>query len=339
MKSPSSHSFEQGSINTLMSIADASALIRAGAPLSIAGRPAALDALPPGKWIGGTTPYFMTEQGGVVVDDGRVFVTDFSSTAGVEVACFAADSLERISGEAPDNGFALAIIPAESECHRRFATEAASYPHAFLRPTVGWIAGVDLAEPDARPAVYDGRTATAMHDGAVVLHVTLPEDEMALVEIVNLFQPEHGDVIHFDETSFHPETCLVNGERRSFAEYVIETGHAEGKLPLVGDFAGAHVNVSLREIDEENGWVSLYAPVFSGVDYRFAAPVGDYAAAFREALARRPGEGTAWSCNCILNFLFGDLEGREIGGYAGPITFGEIAFQLLNQTLVRIRRL
>jgi hypothetical protein len=42
-------------------------------------------------------------------------------------------------------------------------------------------------------------------------------------------------------------------------------------------------------------------------------------------------------CNCILNFMFGELEGKAIGGVQGPVTFGEIAYQLLNQTMVVIR--
>jgi hypothetical protein len=41
-----------------------------------------------------------------------------------------------------------------------------------------------------------------------------------------------------------------------------------------------------------------------------------------------------FACNCILNFLYSGLEGKITEGMYGPITFGEIAFQLLNQTLV-----
>jgi hypothetical protein len=44
-----------------------------------------------------------------------------------------------------------------------------------------------------------------------------------------------------------------------------------------------------------------------------------------------------FSCNCILNFLFGGLEGQKIGNLQGPVTFGEIGYQLLNQTLVVLR--
>ena len=42
----------------------------------------------------------------------------------------------------------------------------------------------------------------------------------------------------------------------------------------------------------------------------------------------------AFSCNCILNFLYSDLEGKHTGHIIGPMTFGEIGYQLLNQTMV-----
>ena len=43
-----------------------------------------------------------------------------------------------------------------------------------------------------------------------------------------------------------------------------------------------------------------------------------------------------FACNCILNYLYGKLEGKKTGHLTGPFTFGEIAHQLLNQTLVRL---
>lgn len=50
---------------------------------------------------------------------------------------------------------------------------------------------------------------------------------------------------------------------------------------------------------------------------------------------RRGGRrGAAFSCNCILNHLYGQLEGQRTGRFTGPMTFGEIAFLLLKQTLV-----
>lgn len=325
-------------MNELITIEAAAELIRRGVPLSLAGPESALDQLPAGPWIGGTIPYFMVASGGTVVTEGRVFATDLSSIGSVRFASYGPDELAGIAGNAPDHGFALAIIPAGGRSHANFAANAANYPDAFLKPTVGWIAGVHLSDLGrATPKVYDGRTAARLDDRAVVAYVTLPPEALLSIEIVNLFTPDGTDVLRFDETSSHVRECLVNGQRVAFAPYLRQRGLDTCTLPLVGDFAGAHVNVSLQGIDAAQGMVNLYAPVFAGVDYHFAKPLADYAAAFRGRLADVDPSGVVLGCNCILNFMFGKLEGQAIGGVAGPVTFGEIAYQLLNQTMVMVR--
>ncbi|MBN8489555.1 MAG: hypothetical protein J0M20_17730 [Burkholderiales bacterium] len=323
-------------MNQLISVLAASELIRTGAPLSIAGPESALDQLPAGQWIGGTIPYFMVAEGGTVVRADQVFVTDLSGIGQVSVTSYGPEELASIAANAPDNGFSLTIIPAGSQSHQRFAADAANYEGAFLKPTVGWISGVHLSElGQVAPKVYDGRTGTKHEDRAVVAYVALPADKMAAVEIVNLFEPDGGDTLRFPASGFTAETCMVNGEPTNFAEYVRHRGLDHGRLPLVGDFAGAHINVSLQSVGERSA--VLYAPVFEGVDYQFAKPVANYAEAFRQRLAAQDSSGAVMACNCILNFVFGELEGKAIGGVEGPVTFGEIAYQLLNQTLVQVR--
>jgi hypothetical protein len=324
-------------INELMATERAMELIAQGRALAVAGPEPELQRLPRGRWIGGTIPYFMPAEGGTVARSGRVFVSELSALGDVHVAHHPADDLAGIVRDAPENGFSYTIIPAGSAAHRRFAADAAGYEGAFLKPTVGWIAGVHLEDlGHAEPRVYDGRTGTAHADGAVVAYVELPAHQAASVEIVNLFEPDATDVLRFDATSFSVRECRVNGERVSFADYLQQRGLAGGQLPLVGDFAGAHVNVSIQGVADD-GTVNLYAPVFDGVDYRFARPIADFAAAFQQRLAGVAPQGVVLGCNCILNFLFGQLEGKAIGGVAGPVTFGEIAFQLLNQTMVMVR--
>lgn len=337
MKSLNSNAFDRSLVNGLLPVEAVVDLIRSGAQLSLAGRRQALDRLPAGQWIAGTSPYFMTAEGGRIVSDDVVFVTDLSGMGNVTFATYGAEDLAGISGDAPDNGFALAVIPSGSACHARFANEAASYPYAFLRPTVGWIAGIDLDEDGAVPLVYDGATAQSCTDRAVVAHVELSAEKMVQIDIVNLFTPDSQPAIRFEETGFAPEWCEVDGVRKRFFDVVAERGRGDGLLPLVGDFAGAHLNASIRHVSPELGRVDLYAPVFPGVDYRFAGPVEDYAAAFRHALETQERDGMLWACNCVLNFLYGKLEGQRMGEIAGPITFGEIAYQLLNQTLVIVR--
>jgi hypothetical protein len=324
-------------MNQLISVQAAADLIRGGKCLSVAGPEAALDQLPPGNWVGGTTPYFMVESG-VVVQDARVFVTDLTPLGAISFASYGSTELANISNNGPENGFALAIIPAGSTAHQRFAAEAATYESAFLKPTVGWIAGVHVADiGKVAPKVYDGRTGGKYEDRAVVAYVSLPDEKLAVLEIVNLFEADDGDLLEFEATSFEVGDCLVNGVKTRFADYLRQRGLEGGTLPLVGDFAGAAINVSLQSVGEVGGIVKLYAPVFPGVAYRFAKPVPDYAQRFRDRLANEDNEGLVWSCNCILNFLFGELEGKAIGGVQGPVTFGEIAYQLLNQTLVAVR--
>lgn len=324
-------------MNQLISVQAAADLIRSGRCLSVAGPEAALDQLPAGNWVGGTTPYFMAETG-VVVQDARVFVSDLTPLGSISFAAYGPQDLASISGKGPDNGFALAIIPAGSSAHQRFAAEAATYESAFLKPTVGWIAGVNVSDiGKVTPKVYDGRTGTKHQDQAVVAYVTLSDDQLASLEIVNLFESDGGDLLQFEATSFEVGDCLVNGKKVRFADYIRQRGLEGGTLPLVGDFAGAALNVSLQSVGEAGGSVKLYAPVFPGIDYHFSKPVPDYAQTFRERLAKEDSSGLVWSCNCILNFMFGELEGKAIGGVQGPVTFGEIAYQLLNQTLVAVR--
>ncbi len=77
----------------------------------------------------------------------------------------------------------------------------------------------------------------------------------------------------------------------------------------------------------------MHAPVFKGVHYKIAEPIDDYVKQFTSAMPTKLQDLT-FSCNCILNFLYSDLEGKKTGSITGPVIFGEIAYRLLNQTLV-----
>ena len=129
-------------MNRLMNLADAAELIRSGAFLSLAGPESALDTLPQGNWVAGTIPYFMDSAGGVVSTEGQVFVTPLPATGTATLTHYAADQLKSIVGNGPDNGFTIAIVPAGSAAHKTFAAEAVNDADAFLKPTVGWVAGV-----------------------------------------------------------------------------------------------------------------------------------------------------------------------------------------------------
>lgn len=314
----------------LMSVAEAIERIKAGRFLSIAGDEALLRTLPCGNWIGGTIPYFMAQHGGEMNRD-QVFVSEAEVCAAAPRICFHdITSISRICAEAPDNGYTVIIIPAFSSIHSHYARHAPAFEDMFVKPLVGWVSGVHLDQlGDAVPVVVNGQTGEFDSERAVVLHVPLAADRYAAVEIINLHHQGDGDRIRFTETGFSAGACLVNDVPVRLADY-LGARAADLSLPLVADYCGAMINVSFKGVDHEHGRVDFYAPVFEGVEYRLAAPRSGPTT----AQVASGGGAAAFSCNCILNYLYDGLEGRSTGRFTGPMTFGEIAWLLLNQTLV-----
>ncbi len=230
-------------------------------------------------------------------------------------------------------GLSFLVIPYASEVAVHYAKEAPSSDDLLMNPTVGWISGFDLST-NSSAKVYDGSTGESYGDKAVALHICLSDDKIAALGIVNIFNINENDAkIEFPEDALSVSSCLVNGKEMLLSDYILEN-NIDTKLPLVADYNGALINVSIKSISGENKTVDLYAPVFSGKEYRFASPVSDYAAGFAEQLQAFKELNPIFSCNCILNYLYGELEGKPTPPFAGPVTFGEIAYQLLNQTLV-----
>lgn len=326
MKTPYGH---------LLSLEETARLIREspGRSYAISGDEAVLRGLPPGSWVGGTIPYFMAEDLGGVISKRHALVAELPNFGmPTSIRAYGRDELARISKDGPANGYTFVILPAFSEAHLEFAKNAPYYPDLFVKPLVGWVAGIHLDDLGTVQAkVFAGDSGAAYADRAVALHVPLPQSKTAIIDILNIFEPANGTVIAFPNTGFSVRDCLIDGRPANFAEWC-KRMNVDAKLPLVADYCGANVNVCIREVDADKGEVSFYAPVFDGVEYRFAKPVPDYPKAFAEAMAALPASAS-FACNCILNFLYGDLEGHQ-AGMPGPVTFGEIAYQLLNQTMV-----
>ncbi|HSI51108.1 MAG TPA: hypothetical protein VLA61_22825 [Ideonella sp.] len=317
----------------LMSLAQATELIRAGRPCCIAADEALLRRLPRGPWIGGTIPYFMAERGTTTRE--ALFVTELPiSGSGPRIMRYDRKTLERVCTDGPEHGFTLIVMPAFSSAHEAFAQEAPGYAEMYLRPLVGWVSGVHLDDLGrAKPLVFDGSTGLALEDGAVAMHVPVPADKLVHVDIVNPVSPETGPAIEFTQGGFSAGDCRIDGRSHNLHDWMVERGF-NTQLPLVADYCGALVNVCIRKLDPQSRRVEFYAPVFPGTVYRPARPVGNYVSTFATALASHhiPGE-QVFSCNCVLNYAYGGLEGQTVS-VQGPATFGEIAYQLLNQTLV-----
>jgi hypothetical protein len=322
---------------TLLTPSQASELIRSGAVLAIAADETVLSALPCGNWIGGTIPYFMGPNGGISTRE-HVFVTPMPTFAGLTpgITYYDAASLSQVCVEAPQNGFSLIILPAFSEVHLDYAHHAAMYDDMFMKPVVGWISGIHLDDMGQRsPKVRDGRRTEMLENAAVAIHVPLPAHISTNVNIVNLFRPGTGDVIEFETTGFEATQCLIKGKPTSLARYLKSIGH-DTRLPLVADYSGAFINVSLKSVDQEHDRVEFYGPVFPHVPYKLAGAFpGSYETAFTQEADHLP-EQASFSCNCILNYLYSELEGKRTGHITGPMTFGEVAYVLLNQTMVQL---
>jgi hypothetical protein len=313
-------------------------LIKSGKWLLLAGDEALLAALPVGNWIGGTIPYFMAAEGGLRTAD-RVFVTEFPGAESATIRSYDRSTLPRLAADHPGHGFTVLLIPAFTAVHAEFAENVSNYPGVFDRPLVGWISGVALEDiGQVKPRVFDGTTGTSSGDRAVALHVALAPHNIASVEIINLFAPGSGDTITFTDSStssgagFSVSEAQINGKPANLARYLTERA-IDTRLPLVADYNGAMINVSIQKVDAAAGTVDFYAPVFSGTDYHIAGPVDDYVAGFA-AQVHSDSPAPAFACNCILNYVYAELENRTTAPLTGPMTFGEIAYMLLNQTAV-----
>ena len=323
----------------LMTIAAAAELIRNGGFLAVAGDEQALRQLPGGNWIGGTIPYFMAEDGGRTTRE-LVFVNPVEvGEPPPLIRFYSASALPQLCRNAPEHGYSLIIVPGFSEVHASFAQNAPNYEEMYLKPLIGWVAGVHLDDLDkCTPKVVNGQTGQFSDELAIVIDVPLAAGKFAHIDIVNLFALGAGDSISFPEAGFSAGACLINGVPANLAKYLGEQA-IDTRLPLVADYSGALINVSIKAVvDNPSGepHVDFYAPVFPGLAYKLAAPPGDYVSALQDAL---PHDATrlTFSCNCLLNYLYCDLKGKRTAGVTGPMTFGEIAYQLLNQTLVYLR--
>lgn len=308
--------------------------IEQGRTLLLAGDEHLLTQLPAGNWIGGSIPHYVAEQQGQSGRD-MIHVTELPDcVSGVTIQEYSRESISSVHTDAARNGFSIIIIPASSPTHLEFALHAPRYRDFAIRPLVGWISGVHLDDVGkTTPKVFSGLTRSVLEDGAVVMHASLPPTQAADVGIINIFEQSDGDTIMFLRDGFSAREVLINGVETNLAAYVTERG-LDTRLPLVADYYGAMVNVSFQSVDPEQNGVRFYAPVFAGVTYKHAKPIQDYVRQFTSRMPSKLGPPIVFSCNCILNYLYSGLSEEQAAGITGPMTFGEVAYQLLNQTMV-----
>jgi hypothetical protein len=299
----------------------------------LAGDENLLKLLPAGNWIGGSIPYFMTEEGGLTTHN-KIYVTEMpESVSEISIKVYDATNLGSVYADAAQHGFSIIIMPGSSKTHLEFALHAPQYKDFGHSPLIGWIAGVHLDNlGKITPKVFYGPTQTMLEDAAVVMHASLSPRCVAEINYVNIFEQGEGDTITFPQDGFSSSEAYINGAKTNFADYITQQ-NLDLRLPLVADYFGAKVNVSFQSVDLVKHEVRLYAPVFAGVSYKHAKPLHDYVQQFTAMFPSHLSEHPAFSCNCVLNYLYSELEGKRTGKITGPATFGEVVYQLLNQTV------
>lgn len=316
----------------LYSIEDAEHFILNGNKLVITGDESALDRLPKGNWIGGTIPYFMDVSQGKESRD-MVFIEDQSNNAiDFSINVYNPQNQDQIAFNGFENGYTIVIIPANSKSHINFSHNSLSYANIFQNPIIGYIAGMHLDELGERTAkVYNGKTSEKIEEGLVTMNIKLPDSKIGRIEIVNIFnQDKNSDIITFPKDGFNQDKCFINGVENNLADYLLEKQH-DVRFPLITNQNGAMINKSFQNIDEQKKEVNFYAPLFKNETYKVAENIENYGGKFVNIL---PTEvKPTYACNCILNYLYGDFSNQQLNlTYA--TTFGEIGYQLLNQTLV-----
>jgi len=225
-------------------------LIQEGKVLHIAADDSLLKQLPKGNWIAGTTPYFITENGGITCKD-RLFINEFPFAVDYKAMVYDRDNILNIPKDSYSNGLTLLIMPFASDVAVFYAKEAPYSDSLFMNPTVGWISGFDLST-SSNAKVYNGLTGLSYCDKAVALHLCLPDDKMASLGIVNIFSIDENDTtIEFTEDTLSVTKCLVNGKEVFLSDYIIEN-NIDTKLPLVADYNSVLINVSIKSVSERN---------------------------------------------------------------------------------------
>ncbi len=319
--------------NLLLTAKDTSDLIETGVFSVIAGADEILMSLPRGNWIGGTTAYIMAPEGHNPTAD-CLMCSVLGKGRECRIAVLEQDSLSHISDGRYKSGFTYLLLPGFSEVHHRYALEAPTIPGLFEQPIFGWVTGVHTSQIGySAPKAFDGRAGIAYGNAAVALHVELAATSMVNIDLVNPFIQGGGPAIVFSDTGFNGGACTIDGRLTNFAKY-LAGNNIDLSMPLVANYAGALVNVSIRKVEAECEEVQFFAPVVAGEVYRLAKPRADYARCITACARSLDRPENALVCRCILNHLNPRLASADTAGFVGPVTFGEIAYILLNQTLV-----
>jgi hypothetical protein len=313
----------------LLTPEEISAMILRGDRLLLAGDVELLSQLPKGNWIGGTTPYFILYPEQMVTSHDRIFACTLPEyVKDISIRKYDTETMCNIYVDAPANGFTVLIVPFGSKAAEEFALHAIDYKSFAIRPVCGWQSGREpetlLTKPSYAVSGIDGQLYT---DKGVAMHIQLPADKYAELHIFNPYKQGNGDDIRFDYGGKVLKEAFINGVRRNFAEYLRGINY-NAKLPLVANYSGTMINISFIGIKDDT--VYMYAPVYPSVNYR----IGE----LDDTIASPSliSDDIVFSVTCIINFLQSEVCARFLKKMNGNVGYGEVAYQLLNQTTVYV---
>ena len=307
-------------------------LIKSGKILAISAPVELLEKLPTGNYIAASSYYFIVDGVGGEYSD-KYSVKELSQDAikNYKIVTYDEDTIADINKNIPQNGFGYCLIPFGCKSHFEFALNAPSYDEFAVKTLYGYVSGVRKDDIGVKKAIVkDGSTNTIYDDKAIVLNVELKDNYYADIDIVNPFKADKSKKIEFMENVFEVKDALINGSKVNLSHYLKEN-NIDARFPIINDDFGAKVNVSFFKIEEDK--VIMGSPVFKGATYYFT-----HITNYTDELAKlKIDEKPTLSCNCFLNYIYMDLENKSLNeSITGPTTFGEIAYRLLNQTIVNL---
>ncbi|MDE0472290.1 MAG: hypothetical protein OXH57_10155 [Ekhidna sp.] len=214
-------------------------------------------------------------------------------------------------------------------CLNRYSLVGRESKDVFKSPIIGWTSGVLLEKVGKKVLkVIDGNTGKFYDNQALIMHCDLPSNITPVLGIINIQEPE-GSYLEFGKGATEVKECIIDGKKQNIYDYFKSEGMGLDQ-PLINDVNGSSLNTSI--LDDEAKTAKFYVPVSPDYKYQISKPLSDYEEKF-EKKYKTIKKQIHFRCNCILNYLFAKLEGEKTGDVTGFITFGEIAYLILNQTM------
>src|SRR5207249_9357516 len=105
-------------------------------------------------------------------------VTD--ERAAPKISVYDRKTIDRVTADAPANGYTFLMMPAFSEVHLAYGKDATHFKGLFAHPIIGWVTGIHLNDLcKEKPKVFNGKTGEVFADKALDGNVSLSDAKVA----------------------------------------------------------------------------------------------------------------------------------------------------------------